>query len=138
MNEKVTYDSRSTMKFMTFIFSIRFWLTLFVSIAFTMGTASADIHPKDTNEIACENSEIVHVDVNLPRNSENLRQSDNDSHKPNHDHHLHHCGTCHTHSLRWEDSGLTLRHIVQEKFSFLMSANAPRRSPAGLFRPPRA
>lgn len=126
------------MKILFFIFSARFWLTLFVSVAVFLGTASADIHPQDANELACENSETVHVDLELTEISEELRRSDNDDHKPNHDHHLHHCSTCHVHSLRWEYSTLNLRDMMQEKFSFLISENAPRRSPAGLFRPPRA
>lgn len=95
-----------------------------------MGTASADIHPPDADEVACQSAEILEIHTGIDQ--------DNNERRPDHDHHAHNCGSCHVHMVGVKASKASL--ALQASLALRPGANqhVARAGPYGLYRPPRA
>lgn len=128
------------MKFAAVIFSARFWLTLMVSITMGIGTAAADIHPSDPDEIACEETQTLmsHDIGSLTTLGLNSDQPENKDAPREHDHHAHSCGSCHVHLVGTKVPTVSAYFIADPNLYLGADQTVPRAGPFGLYRPPRA
>jgi hypothetical protein len=115
---------------------MRFLLAVLTACAFGMSATAADIHPPTADDMVCD----TEAQSGLHLNEVDLCEDLGDDHDPDrdHDHHAHHCGSCHLHpfSLRAvapaTELGLSQPHMLGT------DQTVPRAGPFGLFRPPRA
>jgi len=128
------------MKYVAVIFSARFWLTLMVSITMGIGTAAADIHPPDPDEIACEDTQALmsHDIGSFTTLGLNSAESDNEESQREHDHHAHSCGSCHVHLVGTKVPTVSAYFIADPNLYLGADQTVPRAGPFGLYRPPRA
>jgi len=127
------------MRFAAFILSARFWLTLMMSITMGMSTAAADIHPPDPDEIACQETQIADPHGDVSALAFDIADGDEkEDHERKHDHHAHHCGTCHMHVVDMRRSSMSLMISGEQALSIGADQTVARAGPFGLYRPPRA
>ena len=107
------------MKLAALICSARFWLSVMLAVTMGMGTAAADIHPVDADEIACQSADVS-------ENHSGIDQDDGEQ-RPDHDHLEAMKGS--SFSLVCPSS-LALRPGADQSLA--------RDGPYGLYRPPRA
>ena len=128
------------MKFVAVIFSARFWLALMVSITMGIGTAAADIHPPDPDEIACEETQALmsHDTSSTTTHGLNSAETDKEESQREHDHHEHSCGSCHVHLVGTKVPTVSAYFIADPNLYLGADQTVPRAGPFGLYRPPRA
>lgn len=127
------------MKFVAIILSARFWFALMVSITMGVITDAADIHPPDPDEIACQETQIADSHDNISVfTSDDTDEDENGEHDRKHDHHAHHCGTCHMHVVDMRLSSMSLMIAGEQALSMGADQTVARAGPFGLYRPPRA
>ena len=127
------------MKLFAAILSARFWLTLMMSFTMGMSTAAADIHPSDPHEAACQETQIASAHGAESALIFNITDGEEkDDHEREHNHHAHHCGTCHMHVVIMRLGSMSL--VIAGEQALSMGADQPAASagPFGLYRPPRA
>jgi len=101
-----------------------------LAMSVSYGGFAADIHPVDADEISCQKANIATEHSGASQNGEDEQ--------PDHDHHVHNCGSCHIHIAGAKITGVSQ---VTHSSLFLLPGSdqvAPRAGPHGLFRPPRA
>ncbi|MGB0908161.1 MAG: hypothetical protein ACPGVT_11755 [Maricaulaceae bacterium] len=127
------------MRFIAIILSARFWLTLMVSITMGLSTAVADIHPPDPDEIDCQEIQLADSHGDASALAFDIADGDeNGEHERKHDHHAHHCGTCHVHAVDMRLSSMSLMISGEQALSIGADQAVARAGPFGLYRPPRA
>ena len=113
-----------------FISSAKIWLTVCVAVMVSFATVTPDIHPVEPDEIACQDEgRLVQV------SNEHSHEQPN---KAPHDHHAHHCGSCHIHATTHHFS--SLKASIADTLGYTLKAfdAMPRAGPMELYRPPRA
>jgi len=118
------------MKFAAFICSARFWLSVMLAVTMGMGTAAADIHPVDADEIACQSADVSESHSGIDQ--------DDGEQRPDHDHHAHNCGSCHVHMVGMKGSSFSLACSSSLALRPGADQSLARDGPHGLYRPPRA
>lgn len=127
------------MRFAAFIFTARFWLAVTVSVTMGMSTAVADIHPPDPDEIACQETQIADPHGDVSALAFDIADGDEkEDHERKHDHHAHHCGTCHMHVVDMRRSSMSLMISGEQALSIGADQTVARAGPFRLYRPPRA
>jgi hypothetical protein len=128
------------MKLAAVIFTARFWLTLMVSITMSIGTAAADIHPPESDDIACQESQAIasHSGDLLSAHTQSFDDPDGKDTPRDHDHHAHSCGSCHLHLVGAKVPTVSASFISVSNLYVGADQTVPRAGPFGLYRPPRA
>ena len=118
------------MRLTGFILSLKIWLAACLVATMLIGPASADAHTMDPQTIACQVLDDMRVQTGADR-------TDDGQSRPEHEHHVDACGSCHFHLVGSFQASSASRKIPGAAVWPGTNAPAPRAGPFGLYRPPR-
>ena len=104
--------------------ALRLCIAALIALSFTLTQMAAAAHADEGSVVSCS----IDHDAEAPE----------DGTSGEHEHHVHNCGACHIHIIRWDVASEFVPLVVHANLRPSLSSAITRAPPGGLFRPPRS